>query len=215
MTLTSPALTVRDQSITGYLDALAAKVPAPGGGAAAAVHLAQAAALVSMVANYTTGPRYATYEALVEGIGDRAEIARERALELAEADMAAFTGVIESYKLPKGTADEKAARSAAIGRAAARAAEVPADVITTATIVLELTEDLLPVANLNVISDVAAAADAARAAATTARVNVEINLGSIADPAVRESLSARTDHVDDLARRADAVNARIRKLLNP
>ena len=35
--------------------------------------------------------------------------------------------------------------------------------------------------NRNVVSDVAAAAEAARAAATTARVNIEINLGGIPD----------------------------------
>ena len=64
------------------------------------------------------------------------------------------------------------------------------------------------------ISDVAAAADAARAAATTARVNVEINLSAIADPQARESLIARMTGVDALAARADAVTARVRKLWN-
>ena len=67
--------------------------------------------------------------------------------------------------------------------------------------------------NANVISDVAAAADAARAAATTARVNVEINLSSISDAAARESLITRMTGVDDLTARADAITARVRKLL--
>ena len=60
------ARALREESITGFLDALAAKVPAPGGGATAALHLGQAAALVAMVARYTTGPRYAEHEALVD-----------------------------------------------------------------------------------------------------------------------------------------------------
>jgi formiminotetrahydrofolate cyclodeaminase len=64
-----------------------------------------------------------------------------------------------------------------------------------------------------VISDIAAAADAARAAATTARVNVEINLPSIVDPATRESLLTRISVVDTLAGRADTLTNHVRKLL--
>lgn len=208
------ARALREESITGFLDALAAKVPAPGGGATAALHLGQGAALVAMVARYTTGPRYAEHEALVTTVRERADAARARALRLAEDDMAAFTGVIESYKLPKATDAEAAARSAAIAAAATRAAGVPAVVVAATAEVIGLAEELLPVANRNVISDVAAAADAARAAATTARVNVEINLSAIADPQARESLIARMTRVDDLAARADAVTARVRKLWN-
>ncbi|GAB93003.1 cyclodeaminase/cyclohydrolase family protein [Gordonia rhizosphera] len=212
MTATT-ALPLRQQSITGFLDTLAAKVPAPGGGASAALHLAQAAALVAMVARYTTGAKYAEHEDLVTVICDRADTARSNALQLAEDDMAAFTGVIESYRLPKGTEAEVRARAEAISAAAARAAGVPADVVDGAAAVLELAERLLPVANRNVISDVAAAADAARAAATTARVNVEINLGSITDGETHTILTARARRVDDLMARADAVTARVRELL--
>jgi len=198
-----------EESITGFLDALAAKVPAPGGGASAALHLGQAAALVAMVARYTTGPRYAEHESLVTTVCERADAARARALRLAEDDMAAFTGVIESYKLPKNST----ARAAGIAAAATRAAAVPADVADAAAEVIDLAEALLPVANRNVISDVAATADAARAAATTARVNVEINLPAVTDPSARESLLTRMRTIDDVAARADAVTARVRKLL--
>lgn len=202
------------ETIVGFLDSLAAKVPAPGGGATAGLHLAQGAALVSMVARYTTGPRYAEHEALVGGICERADHIRERAVQLIDDDMTAFRGVIESYKLPKTTAAETESRSAAIARAATYAASVPADVAEAAAEVVALAEQLLPVANRNVISDVAAAADAARAAATTARVNVEINLSSITDVADREALVDRISAVDEMAARADDVTAHVRKLLH-
>ena len=200
-------------TIAGFLDALAAKVPAPGGGATAAVHLGQAAALVAMVARYTTGSRYAEHHALVAAVCERADRLRANALQLVDDDMAAFSGVISAYQLPKSTASEAQARSAAIAAAAIRAADVPAAVADGAAEVIDLAEQLLPVGNANVISDVAAAADAARAAATTARVNVEINVSSISDAAARESLITRMAGVDDLAARADAVTARVRKLL--
>ncbi|MFC9557854.1 cyclodeaminase/cyclohydrolase family protein [Rhodococcus sp. NPDC056960] len=204
---------MRYDTISAFLESLAARVPAPGGGATAALHLGQAAALVAMVARYTTGDRFAEHSALVERVCTGADTLREKALELAEEDMAAFSSVIDTYKLPKSTDAEIAARSAAIEKALVSAAQVPADVIDAAGAVIAFAEELLPVGNRNVVSDVAAAAEAARAAATTARVNVEINLPGITDPAIRQSLIAVADSVDVLADRADAVTARVRKQL--
>ncbi|MGB3485358.1 MAG: cyclodeaminase/cyclohydrolase family protein [Mycobacterium sp.] len=200
-------------TVLDYLDALADKVPAPGGGAVAAVHLAQAAALVAMVARYTTGPRFAEHQDLVTMICEHADATRATALQLMSADMAAFTGVIAAYKLPKTTKAEADLRTAAISAAATRAATVPADVAEAAGEVVTLAEQLLPVANSNVISDVAAAADAARAAATTARVNVEINLPSITDDGTRSALLSRIAGIDQLMSRADGITEHVRKAL--
>ena len=65
---TSRKKTMRQSTITAFLDSLADRTPAPGGGATAALHLGQAAALVSMVARYSTGPRYAEHAAVIDGI---------------------------------------------------------------------------------------------------------------------------------------------------
>lgn len=205
---------MQQETISSFLDSLAARVPAPGGGATAALHVGQAAALVAMVARYTTGDRYAEHSALVERVCASADALRGKALQFAEDDMAAFTSVIDAYKLPKGTDEENAARSAAIECALVNAARVPAEVIDAAAAVVTLAEELGHVANRNVVSDVAAATEAARAAATTARVNVEINLPGITDPTVRQSLIDSAAGVDALADRADAVTAQVRKQLN-
>jgi formiminotetrahydrofolate cyclodeaminase len=69
---------------------------------------------------------------------------------------------------------------------------------------------VLPVANRNLVSDVAAATAAARAAATTARLAVETNLPGIDDEGARTALTAAAGVVDDLARRADAVEEAVR-----
>jgi methenyltetrahydrofolate cyclohydrolase len=211
--VTTTELTLDADTVVEFLNSLAAKVAAPGGGATAALHLGQAAALVGMVARYTTGPRYAAHQDLVTLVCERADTLRAQAVRLVDEDMAAFRGVIAAYKLPKSTGTEADARTAAIGAAAADAASVPADVARAAAEVIGLAEQLFPVANPNVISDVAAAADAARAAATTARVNVEINLSSITDAATRESLTTRMSGVDQLAARADEITDRVRKTL--
>ncbi|MER7503064.1 cyclodeaminase/cyclohydrolase family protein [Nonomuraea pusilla] len=197
---------MRDTTISGFLDRLADRVPAPGGGASAALHAAQAAALLGMVARYSTGDRYAAHAASIADVTAEADALRARALTLAEEDMAAFGAVAEAYGLPKGEE-----RSAAIARALAGAAEPPAAVVECAARLVELCEALLPIGNRNVITDVAAAADAARAALSTARVNVEVNLSGIADAVAREALASRLAGVDGALARADRVTAEVRE----
>jgi formiminotetrahydrofolate cyclodeaminase len=208
--LTTKGAAVRNHSIEDFLTALADRVPAPGGGASAALHAAQAAALVGMVARYSLGPRYAEHVEAIRRIRDAADELRENALKLAEDDAAAFTAVTEAYRLPKATAAEAAERSATIATAVLAAAHPPALVVGVAARVLDLAEELLPIGNRNVVSDVAAAAEAARAAATTARVNIEINLGGITDEQARSELLAVAGSVDGLCDRADKVTGAVR-----
>ncbi len=201
---------MRNDTIDSFLNALADRVPAPGGGASAALHAAQAAALVAMVARYTDGPRFTEHADLVHKVRDTADQLRDDALALAEDDVTAFTAVTEAYRLPKGDDGEKAERSAAIEAATVGAARPPEALVRLVSRVLDLAEDLLPVANRNVISDVAAAAEAARAAATTSRVNIEINLGGISGTAARAELRAAVNSVDRLAERADKLTSTVR-----
>lgn len=205
---------MREVTIDEYLNQLAAKVPAPGGGAAAALHAAQGAALVEMVANYTTGPRYAEHAGTIGAILDTATTLRRRAAEVAAEDAAAFTAVTDAYKLPRDTDEEKAARSAAILDATIGAAGPPADTVRLGIQVLDLAGQLLPIGNRNVVSDIAAAADAARAAISTGRVNVEINLAGIRNnDEARAAVAATIDGVDEALSTADELVAAVRKAI--
>lgn len=201
---------MREETISGFLERLAARVPAPGGGAVAALHAAQSAALLGMVARYSQGPKYAAHAEVIEAVLVDADELRAKALDLAENDAAAFTAVTEAYALPKESAEQKSARSAAIAAALAEAARPPAAVVGAALRLVELAEDLLPVGNRNVATDIAAAAEAARAAATTARVNVEVNLAAIEDPTVHLEFAKIAALVDDVAARADEVSRAVR-----
>ncbi len=201
---------MRNDTIDSFLNALADRVPAPGGGASAALHAAQAAALVAMVARYSDGPRFAEHADLVHKVRDTADRLRDDALALAEDDVTAFTAVTEAYRLPKGDDGEKAERSAAIEAATLGAARPPQALVRLVSRILDLAEDLLPVGNRNVVSDVAAAAEAARAAATTARVNIEINLGGVAEAGARAELLAAANSVDGLVDRAERLTTAVR-----
>ncbi|MGH3189327.1 MAG: cyclodeaminase/cyclohydrolase family protein [Streptosporangiaceae bacterium] len=198
---------MRDETIAAFLDELAARVPAPGGGATAALHAAQSAALLAMVARYSDGAKYDA--SVMDHVITEADGIRSDALTLAERDADAFGLVASAYGLPKGTEEEKAARSAAIASALAGAARPPADVVRLALLLVSLAEELLPTGNRNVITDVAAAAEAARAAAVTAQVNIEVNLRGIGDDAVKADIASMAAVADEVTARADRVVAAV------
>jgi formiminotetrahydrofolate cyclodeaminase len=189
---------MREQKIGAWLDDLASGAPAPGGGAVAAMHAAMAAALVSMVCELTVGrPKYAEHEPTMREALARAAEHRQTAVELADADAEAFTGVTDAYRLPKATDEEKAARSAAIQESLVRAADVPLRTAALATEILELARRIRPGANVNVMSDVAVAAVSARAAMQAAAVNVAVNRASMTDVATRARLETELARIGE------------------
>jgi formiminotetrahydrofolate cyclodeaminase len=202
---------VSDEKIGDYLDRLADRVPVPGGGAAAALQAAQGAALLAMVARYTTGGKYAAHQETVGRIIVEADELRGIAMRLAEADADAFSRVNEAYRLPQATGDEKAVRAAEISAALVDAAWPPARIISVAGMVVDLAGALAAIGNRNALSEVAAAAEAARAAAATARVNVEINLAGVTDEQASLEMIAETGKADAIITRAEQVTAAVRE----
>jgi formiminotetrahydrofolate cyclodeaminase len=204
------------QSIGGWLNELASSAPAPGGGAAAALEVAIAAALVEMVCNLTIGKgAYVDHEPLMIRARDRAEKLRSEALALADADAQAFAAVIAAYKLPKQTDEKAQRRSALIEAALLDATEVPRRTATAASHVLDLCVEVIAGANPNVVSDLAASAAAARSALVTSLVNIEINRAALkgAEPAAR--LAAEMARVEPEIARADAIVHDVRRRIGP
>jgi methenyltetrahydrofolate cyclohydrolase len=202
---------MRDETIGDFLDQLADRVPAPGGGASAALEAAQGAALLAMVARFSTGEKYAEHRATIDRIVAEADELRSIALRLGEADAEAFAGVANAYKMPGSTNAERAERSEAIAKSLANATWPPAKLIGVAGMVVDLARALVTIGNRNVISDVAGAAEAARAAVATARVNVEINLAGIKDEQASLEMIADADKADDIIARAEQVTAAVRE----
>jgi formiminotetrahydrofolate cyclodeaminase len=195
-----------DQRLGSWLYDLASAAPAPGGGAAAALHVAVGAALVEMVCNLTIGkPRYAEHETTMVQALEQAGELRARALLLADADAEAFLAVSRAYKMPKDTEEERDARAEAIQSALVTAADVPLRTAEAAADVIGLAQRILEGANVNVISDVAVAASSARAGLEAATVNVEINLSGMADNPERSEVAARLEARRDAVLQADRV----------
>lgn len=203
---------IGSETLNDYLGRLASRNPTPGGGAAAALHAAQGAALVAMVARFSTGGKYEQHEQTTSRIISAADHLIDEALRLADADEVAFADVIASYKLPAADDSERGARASAIEAALVQAAQPPARLIRLSGAVVDLAAELLDIASPNVISDIAAAADAARAAATTARVNRDINVVAIKDTRARETLAEQTDGLEEkVVLAADSLSRNVRE----
>ena len=180
-----------DLTSKDFLTALASSAPAPGGGGGAAMAGALAAALASMVANLTIGKeKFAAQECEVKALLQEAEQVRQNLLALVEDDAAVFNSFMACYKLPKTTDAEKAARTAAIRKAAKQAAEVPLAIARASFKVLQLAHRLVIIGNPGVITDGACSALLARAALRCAEYNVRINLGLTKDEAYNEQVAA-------------------------
>ena len=180
-----------DLTSKDFLTALASSAPAPGGGGGAAMAGALAAALASMVANLTIGKeKFAAQECEVKALLQEAEQVRQDLLALVEDDAAVFNSFMACYKLPKTTDAEKAARTAAIRKAAKQAAEVPLAIARASYKVLQLAHRLVIIGNPGVITDGACSALLARAALRCAEYNVRINLGLTKDEAYNAQVAA-------------------------
>ena len=181
-------------TVAEFLDALASSAPAPGGGSVAALSGAQGAALVSMVCNLTLGkPKYADVQADVTALLQRSETLRRELTDLLEADVAVYTHVSAAYKMPRETAEEKGARSAAIQQALKKATAVPMQVAEACVKVLDLCTPTADKGNVNAVSDAGVAALMAEAGLRSAALNVLINLNAIQDQAFCSSVRVQLE----------------------
>lgn len=171
-----------EKTVADYVGVLASRTPTPGGGGAAALVATLAAALNSMVANFTVGnKKYADVEEEVSELLARSEGMRRDALELVDADSEAYGEYDQARRMPKETDREKALRSIAIQEALKSAAEVPLRAAQVCDQVLRLSLALVDRGNVYLITDVGVAVRLAEAALHCAALNVEINLASIED----------------------------------
>ncbi len=194
----------------GFLDAVAANSPTPGGGSVAALAGALGAALAAMVGRLTVGKRkFAEVQAEVSEVIVRAEQLRAALTSRMEEDSAAFDEVMAAYKLPRKTEAEKAARREAIQQAMVHAAEVPLATARDALTVLELARVVVEKGNPNAITDAATAAWMAMAGLQGASLNVRINAVSLSDEARKR---AWLDELAHLATRAQSLLAQVQEI---
>ncbi len=170
---------IADVTVSDFFDGVAAKQPAPGGGAVAGAVGALAAALGRMVAAYSIGKKgLETERSAIESIEGRLAGMQSRLLELADADAEAYGVLNGLMRLDAGDPAR-----ATIGEAAAAAAGVPMEVVRLCAQTLELAEEMAPRSNEWLRSDLAITAILADAAARSASWMVGANLDSLREHA--------------------------------
>jgi formiminotetrahydrofolate cyclodeaminase len=183
-------------SVDKFLALLASGQPTPGGGSAAALAGAMAAALTGKVARLTIGrSQYAACEKEMLRALDRAEALQSRLAVLAAEDALAYRAVIQAYALPKETEIERARRAAEIQRALRYAVEVPREAAEACGELLELAASCVALGNRNATIDAAVAALLAHAGMRGAALNIRANLNYIRDDAFTQVIDTRLNQV--------------------
>lgn len=171
-----------DMSVRDFSDETASESPAPGGGSVSAYMASLGAALGTMVANLSShkrawDDRWEEFSNWAEkGIALQAELTR-----LVDEDTEAFNKIMDAFKLPKQTDEEKKERQKAIQDATKNAILVPFKVMETAYKSLEVIKAMVEKGNPNSVTDAGVGALAVRSAVKGAFMNVRINANDLDD----------------------------------
>lgn len=185
-----------------YLAALGSSAPTPGGGSAASLAGALAAALGRMVIAVAQekepSPQRTSLAAEFQGLEDRL-------LALAADDERVFAEVMEALRIPR----DAPGRAGQLQAALERAADVPLCVAESAVHILERLSEAEPHASRAIVSDIGVAAHLALAVVESSLLNVAVNVRSIHDAAIATRLetaaaarraAARAAHADVIRR---------------
>jgi methenyltetrahydrofolate cyclohydrolase len=181
--LTGAQPSYADMPVGTFLDALCAGTPAPAAGSAAALVLAQAAALCAKAARLSS--RQLTADRAARLFGEAEQI-RSRAASLIDEDPRAYQAVIEQTRglggqSRGGTSD--AGPADGLAAALSAAADVPMQVVELAVPVASIAAVLAESGKPALRGDAMTAGLLAQAAARAAAVLVRVNLAGVpSDP---------------------------------
>ena len=166
-----------DLSSRSFSDEVSRETPAPGGGSVSSYVGALGTSLGGMVANLSCNTR--GWENKVDIFSEKAyEInqLREKLLSLVDEDANSFNSIMEAYKLPKDSEENKQIRSKAIKDATLYAAKIPLNIMVESYNSYEIIEFLAKEGNQNSLSDSGVACLCLHTAIHGAYLNVRINL---------------------------------------
>jgi glutamate formiminotransferase/formiminotetrahydrofolate cyclodeaminase len=211
-----PAPSLLNLSLRDFANELSMDSPTPGGGSVAALCGALSAALSSMVANLTVGKKgYEEVEGEMKETAVRAQALKEVLLRAVDDDTRAFNKVMDAYRLPKTTEDQRKEKDAAVENASKEATLVPFSVLEKSLDLLELARQAAQKGNRNSLSDAAVAGLMSEAAASGAYFNVKINLPNIQDKTFKEEILAKANSIlDEIKKLGKELSGLVAEQLN-
>jgi formiminotetrahydrofolate cyclodeaminase len=204
------------KSLKDYLLELSSNSPTPGGGNVSALSGSLACNLGIMVCNLTIGKKkYAAVEEEMKEIKSKLESLNSSFLDLAAKDNLAFDKVMEAFRLPKDSEEQKQLRSEKIEEATLAAAVVPSEVISTARKALPYIQRVAEKGNQNSVSDAGVALSLLSTAAEGAFLNVVINCTSLINKTVGREFMKKSEIIyDEVKNMSGSLIAIIKSKLN-
>lgn len=188
---------MKDKTVIDWTRELASKDGKYGGGSAASVVGAYAASLAQFVLELQQGKKkYLNNEDQIQTAIEKAETLTEELLDLAEIDADAFEPVLDLFKLPQDTEEEKAYRQDKIDQGLADAAKPPFDIMKKMNDVLDLFEELLELkVRGTIVDDIAVGLLFTEATVESEKINCMVNIKYIKNDTERTRLTKEVDDV--------------------
>lgn len=187
-------------TLEDFMEETASESPAPGGGSVSAYMGSLGVALGTMVANLSSHKR--GWDDRWEEFSDWAAKGKEyqtELLKLVDEDTKAFNLIMEAFRLPKKTEEEKKIQTSAVEDATKNAIMVPFKVMETALQSMEVLEEMAKIGNPNSISDIGVGVMAARACVRGAFLNVKINASDLGDKEFVNEIMKKGNQVEEKA----------------
>ncbi|NEW77859.1 MAG: glutamate formimidoyltransferase [Gelidibacter sp.] len=201
-----------DLTVSGFAEETAAESIAPGGGSISAYVGALGVSLGTMVANLSS--HKAGWDDKWEFYSDwavKGQAYKNKLLQLVDEDTNAFNKIIDGFRMPKTTDEEKEARKQAIEKATIYATEIPFQVMETACDSMEVMQAMLKEGMQNSLSDAGVGVLCARTAVVGAYFNVRINAKDIKDRVFAEDILAKGEKI---YQKAIAVEQEVMEYIN-
>ncbi|HNB12217.1 MAG TPA: glutamate formimidoyltransferase [Bacteroidia bacterium] len=186
--------------LNAFVDETASESPAPGGGSIAAYCGSLGVALATMVANLSASKKgWEERWNEFSDWADKGQKIKKQLLHLVDEDTVAFNKIMDAFKLPKTTDQEKEDRKQAVAEATRYAIEVPLSVMKISLQSMELIEAMATNGNPNSVSDAGVGAMCARTAVLGAGLNVRINAAAYSDKTFVETVLKQAAEMENKA----------------
>jgi len=185
-----------DFKLDAFADETAGESMAPGGGSIAAYVGTLGVSLGTMVANLSA--HKAGWDANWEFYSkwaEKGQAYKNKLLYLVDEDTNAFNKIIEGFRMPKNSNEEKEARKLAIEDATKYATEIPLQVMETAYNSMEVMQAMIKDGLPSSLSDAGVGVLCARTAVLGAYFNVRINAKDIKDRKFADAIVAKAEKV--------------------
>ncbi len=201
-----------NMKLNAFADETASESPAPGGGSISAYCGTLGIALATMVANLSASKKgWETRWKEFSDWADKGQTLQKQLLACVDEDTVAFNKIMDAFKLPKSSDEEKAVRSKAIAEATRYAIEVPYKVMKLSLQSMEIIQAMAETGNANSVSDAGVGALCARTAVLGAGLNVRINAMSYND---KDYVQAILTQVKQMENDAMTAEQKILKTVN-